>query len=205
MRIRTLERYLARQIYAATGFVLLGFLALFAFFDLIRELADVGKVDYQLRQVFTFVLLSVPTHAYELFPIAVLIGTLYVLAHLASNSEYTVMRASGLSPRRAALVLAKIGLAFVVLTFMVGEWVAPAAEEQAQKIKLRAMSAMIGQDLQSGLWFKDEGSFINVREARQANVLEGVRIYDFDSEYRLRQITLAERAEYAGKGVWRLH
>jgi len=36
VQIRTLERYLARQIYAATAFVLLGFLGLFAFFDLIR-------------------------------------------------------------------------------------------------------------------------------------------------------------------------
>jgi len=201
---RTLERYLARQIYTSVGFVLFGFLGLFAFFDLIRELADLGKVDYNLRQVFTFVLLSVPTHAYELFPVVVLIGTLYVMAHLASNSEYTVMRASGLSPRRAGLTLVKIGLPFVVLTFVIGEWVAPWSEEQAQKVKIRAMSSMIGQDLDSGLWFKDEGSFINVREARQTNQLGGIRIYDFDPEYRLRQITLAKRAEYAGKGVWRL-
>jgi len=57
-RMGTLERYLARQIYASVGFVLLGFLALFAFFDLIRELGDLGNGDYQLRQVFTFVLLS---------------------------------------------------------------------------------------------------------------------------------------------------
>src|ERR671918_1378926 len=204
MAARTLERYLARQIYAAVGFVLFGFLGLFAFFDLIRELADLGKVDYHLRQVFTFVLLSMPTHAYELFPVVVLIGTLYVLAHLASNSEYTVMRASGLSPRRAGIALAKIGMAFVVLTFVIGEWVAPWAEEQAQKVKLRAMSTMIGQDLQSGLWFKDEGSFINVREARQTHQLGGIRIYDFDAEYRLRQITLAERAEYVGGGVWHM-
>jgi lipopolysaccharide export system permease protein len=203
--VRTLERYLARQIYAATGFVMLGFLGLFAFFDLIRELADLGKVNYHLRQVFTHVLLSMPTHAYELFPVVVLIGTLYVLSHLAGNSEYTVMRASGLSPRRAALTLAKIGLAFVVLTFVIGEWIAPWAEEQAQKVKLRAMSSAIGQDLRSGLWFKDEGSFINVREARQTNQLEGVRIYDFDTEYRLQKITLAQRADYAGDGIWQLH
>lgn len=205
MAIRTLERYLAGQIYAASAFVLVGFLALFAFFDLIRELADLGKVDYQLQQVFTFVLLSVPTHAYELFPIVVLIGTLYVLAHLASNSEYTVMRASGLSPGRAALVLAKIGLSFVVITFVIGEWLSPWSEEQAQKVKLRAMSSMIGTDLHSGLWFKDEGSFINVREARQNNLLAGVRIYEFDAEYRLRQITLAQRAQYVANGVWQMH
>jgi lipopolysaccharide export system permease protein len=203
--VRTLERYLARQIYAATGFVMLGFLGLFGFFDLIRELADLGKVNYHLRQVFTHVLLSMPAHAYELFPVVVLIGTLYVLSHLAGNSEYTVMRASGLSPRRAALTLARIGLAFVVLTFVIGEWIAPWAEEQAQKVKLRAMSSAIGQDLRSGLWFKDEGSFINVREARQTNQLVGVRIYDFDTEYRLQKITLAQRADYAGGGIWQLH
>ncbi len=201
---RTLERYLARQIYGAVGFVLIAFLALFAFFDLINELRDLGRGDYDLRQVFLFVLLSTPAHAYELLPVVVLIGTLYVLAHLASNSEYTVMRGSGLSPVGAAAALGKIGLAFVVLTFAVGEWIAPAAEEAAQKAKLRALSSLIGQDLRSGLWFKDEGSFINVREARQANVLQGVRIYEFDDTYRLRQVTLAERAQYRGDGLWRL-
>jgi lipopolysaccharide export system permease protein len=204
VKTRTLERYLARQIYGAVGFVLLGFLGLFAFFDLIRELADLGKVEYHLRQVFTYVILSMPTHAYELFPVVVLIGTLYVLAHLASNSEYTVMRASGLSPARAAVILSKIGLGFAVLTFVTGEWVAPWAEEQAQKVKLRAMSSMIGTELRSGLWFKDEGAFINVREARQTNQLGGVRIYDFDNDYRLRKITLAQRADYAGGGIWKL-
>ena len=56
-----------------------------------------------------------PAHAYELFPVAVLIGTLYVLAHLSSNSEYTVMRASGpVAARAPARCSAKIGLAFVV-------------------------------------------------------------------------------------------
>jgi lipopolysaccharide export system permease protein len=203
-RLPTLERYFARQIYGNVAFVLVAFLGLFAFFDLIKELADLGRGEYHLRQAFSFVVLSVPTNAYELFPVAVLIGTLYVLAHLASNSEYTVMRGSGLSPRRAGVMLTKIGMAFVVLTFITGEWVAPAAEELAQKIKLRAMSSMIGQDLQSGLWFKDEGSFINVREARQASALEGIRIFQFDPEYRLRKMTSAHRGNYVGNGLWQL-
>jgi lipopolysaccharide export system permease protein len=204
-RPRTLERYLARQIFGATAFVLVGFLALFAFFDLIGELNDLGKGAYDLRQVFLFVLLNAPAHAYELFPVVVLIGTLYVLALLAGNSEWTVMRGSGLSPARAAAMLGKIGTVFVVATFIVGEWISPAGEEAAQKTKMRALSEMIGQDLQSGLWFKDEGSFINAREARQANVLQGVRIFQFDGQYRLSSITQAERAEYRDKGIWELY
>jgi lipopolysaccharide export system permease protein len=203
-RPRTLERYFARQIFAATGFVLIGFLALFAFFDLIGELGDLGKGAYDLRHVFLFVVLNAPAHAYELLPVVVLIGTLYVLALFAGNSEYTVMRGSGLSPGRAALILGKVGLVFVVLTFLVGEWISPAGEEAAQKTKMRALSEMIGQDLQSGLWFKDEGSFINAREARQADVLQDVRIFDFDPGYRLKSITRAERAQYRTKGLWEL-
>jgi lipopolysaccharide export system permease protein len=203
-RIGTLERYLARQIYGAVGFVLAGFLALFAFFDLIGELKDLGMGAYQLQQIFTVVALWMPAHAYELFPVAVLIGTLYVLAHLSSNSEYTVMRASGLSPARAGLVLAKVGVAFVALTFAIGEWVAPNTEEMAQQTRMRAMSSLIGQDLQSGLWFKDERTFINVAQAREANLLQGVRIYEFDSAYRLRIVSEAREAEYAGGGLWRL-
>jgi lipopolysaccharide export system permease protein len=200
---RTLARYLAREIFAAVGLVLLGFLGLFLFFDLIAELRDLGKGEYQLRQIFTFVLLSAPTRAYELVPVAVLIGTLYVLSHLASNSEFTVMRGAGLSPGQASWMLCKTGIVFALATF-VGEWIAPAAEATAQQVRLRALIKVIGQDLRSGLWFKDERSFINVSEARDAQRLLGVRIYEFDEAYRLNSITSAARGDYRAQGVWRL-
>jgi lipopolysaccharide export system permease protein len=204
MRIPTIERYLARQIGAAVAYVLFGFVALFAFFDLIAELRDLGMGDYQLRQIVTAVALWMPGRAYDLMPIAVLIGTLYVLAQLSSNSEYTVMRASGLSPARAAWILGKPGLAFVALTLVIGEWIAPASEQAAQQVRMRAIQSLIGGTLQSGLWLKDGRSFVNVREAREADLLQGVRIYEFDSALRLRQITDAERGEYTGAGNWRL-
>jgi lipopolysaccharide export system permease protein len=185
-------------------FVLTAFLCLFAFFDLIGEMRDLGSGGYHFRQILLFVLLSVPTHAYELFPVSVLIGTLYVLAHLASNSEFVVMRAAGMSPAQAARMLAGVGLALAGVTFAIGEWVAPHAEQAAQELRRRAMSSLIGQDLQSGLWFKDERTFINVGEARDASVLSAVKVYEFDGAYRLRQITAARAAQYAGGGVWRM-
>ena len=119
---------------------------------------------------------------------------------LASNSEYTVMRASGLSPRAPACAR-KDRHPFVVLTFVIGEWVAPVRGAGAEGEDARhELDDRPGPCI--GLWFKDEGSFINVREARQTNLL-GVRIYDFDADYRLQRITLAQRADYAGKGNWR--
>jgi lipopolysaccharide export system permease protein len=204
VRLSIVERYLARQIYGAVGFALLGFLCLFAFFDLVGELGYLGKGDYRLPQMATFVLLSMPAHAYELLPVVVLIGVLYVLSNLAGNSEFTVMRGAGLSPRRAATMLMRIGVVFVLATVVVGEWGAPLAEQTAQKLRMRALHGLIGVDLRTGLWFKDERAFINVREARQASALTGMRIYEFDSAQRLFQVSAAERAEYRGKGLWAL-
>jgi lipopolysaccharide export system permease protein len=204
VKLSIIERYLARQIYAAVGFGLLGFLCLFAFFDLVGELSYLGRGDYRLPQMASFVLLSAPAHAYELLPVVVLIGVLYVVANLASNSEFTVMRGAGLSPRRAAIMLMRIGVVFVAATFIVGEWGAPLAEQTAQKLRMRALHGLIGVDLRTGLWFKDERAFINVREARQASALTGMRIYEFDTAQRLFQVSAAEHAEYRGGGLWAL-
>ena len=51
--------------------------------------------------ILLFVLLTLPGHIYELFPVAVLIGTIVALVQMAAHSELTVYRASGAS--RAAL------------------------------------------------------------------------------------------------------
>src|SRR5258708_8187539 len=88
---------MAREIYGATLFVFAAFLSLFAFFDLINELTDLGG-GYRLQHALAFVALTVPSHVYELFPVVGLIGTLYALSHLPANSEYTVMPTSGLPP-----------------------------------------------------------------------------------------------------------
>jgi len=83
---RTLNRYLAREVALAVSFILLGFLGLFAFFDLLAELRDLGKGDYNLQRVFAYVLLSTPTHAYELLPVAVLIGGFYALFGIGASA-----------------------------------------------------------------------------------------------------------------------
>jgi len=199
-----LRKYLAREIYAATLLVLVAFLMLFAFFDLINELNYLGKGNYRLQHVLLFVLLSLPGHVYELAPIAVLIGTLYALSQLAANSEYTVMRISGLSPYAAGAALARTGAIFVVLTFAFGELVTPFAERAAQQLRLSAMSAVVAQEFRSGLWVKDELRFVNVREVMPDSSLKGVKIYEFDSDYRLRAISYAERGEFKGANTWRL-
>lgn len=200
----TLRTYLAREIYSATLLVFAAFLSLFAFFDLIQELKDLGRGEYQLQHALVFVALNVPSHVYELFPVAVLIGTLYALSHLAANSEYTVMRGSGLAPWRATSTLFRIGIVFAVATLVFGELITPVSERAAKQLKLSMTSAIVAREFQTGLWVKDDRRFVNVREVQADASLTDVRVFEFDEQYRLSSISFAKRGQYMGKNVWRL-
>lgn len=199
-----LQRYLAREVYASTAFVFVALLALFSFFDLIRELGDLGKGNYHLPQILGFVVLSLPGHVYELFPIAALIGTLFALAQLSANSEFTVMRVSGLSTRRFAWSLLQTGMAFVLLTLLFGEFITPTAERMAQQLRLQSTSSLVAQEFRSGLWVKDSQSFVNVREILPDTTLLGVKIFAFDRDYRLKSVSYADRGHYEEEGRWLL-
>ena len=203
--MKVIRRYLSAEITASILLVFAALLMLFAFLDLIHELGELGKGNYRLLHIIAFVLLSLPGHVYELFPIAALIGTLFALAQLVANSEYTVMRVSGVSIPRMALTLVEVGLLFSVLTFVIGEFIAPPAEQFAQQLRAKAITGVIAQEFRSGLWVKDDRSFVNVAQVLPESVLQGVKIYEFDPDHRLRRISLAQRAEYRQGNTWRLH
>lgn len=201
----TITRYLSREIYKATAFVFFAFLALFAFFDLINELDHLGKGTYGMPQAFLFVLLSVPGHVYELFPIVVLIGTLVALSNLANTSEFTVLRVSGFSPWRAGATLARIGMVFVIGTILVGELAAPVAERAAQRLRLDSLGRTVAQELRTGLWVRADSKFVNIREVSPDSDLKDVRIYEFDDQMHLRSISEAEAGEHVSGNTWRLN
>lgn len=202
--MKTLRRYLATEIVAATALVFAALVMLFAFFDLVEQIKDLGRGAYSMRRILIYVLLSVPDHIYGLFPIAALIGTLFALAQLVAGSEYTVMRTSGVSTARFAAMLTTIGLMFAVLTFIFGEFIGPPAEQLAQRVRSQSITGLVAQEFRSGLWIKDDKSFINVLEVLPDSTLQGVRIYEFDDEYQLRSISFAKRGSYQSDRRWLL-
>lgn len=204
-KLQLYQRYLMRETLAAILLVLVAFLALFAFFDLINELRSVGNNGYQLQHALIFVALSLPGLVYELIPIAALIGSLYALTTLARHSEITVLRASGLATRDLLLTLFRVAGLLALVTFLVGEGLVPFSERMAQEMRARAMSRVIAQQgFESGLWIKDGRSFINIRQAMPDASLHGVRIYKFNAAGALESVTDAEDANFVPPGHWLL-
>jgi lipopolysaccharide export system permease protein len=214
--MKILQRYFAVSILQAVAFVLVAFLALQAFMDLTGELPSVGKNGYEIQYAFLYVLVQLPAHVYEVMPLAALIGTIYTMAQFAATSEFTIMRASSMSTSMVAWMLAKIGLVLVIITFIFGELIAPRTAPLADKIKLSARGAAISSEFRSGLWTKDivksdgmtgtviGSRFFNVRQVRPDGTLIDVKLYEFDTSFRLRSITLAKTGTFQGNNKWLL-
>lgn len=199
-----LMRYFTREILGASLLVLLALLALFFFFDLIRELDDLGRGNYRLTAMLGYVALTLPTHAYVLLPAAGLMGTLFALARMSEQSEITVMRASGFSLAQLALHVGGAGLVVAAVTLAMGELVVPYTEEAAKGLRLKATRSIIAREFRSGFWVKDDKSFVNIQDVTPDTELLNVRIYEFDPSYRLTSISRADKGTYAGPNKWEL-
>ena len=202
--MKILGRYIRRQILASVLLVLVSLILLFTFFDLMNELDDVGEGKVSVKLLLALVALGIPGRVYELFPVAVLIGTLLALARLVLNSEYAVMRTSGVSVGKLAGVLAMLGLVFAGAALVVGEFITPLSEEAQQRVKLKQRSNVVAQSFRSGLWVKDDDSFVNVGRILHDATLQDIHAYRFDPEYHLLSITQARVGRYQRDNTWKL-
>lgn len=207
--MKTIRQLIHGEIIRAVIFVALGFLALFVFFDLVDQLQTISKnklSGYQLQHALMYVALLMPSHLYELLPISVLIGSIFVMARFAQSSEFTILRTGGLDPWRALKTLFQLGLLFVVVTFIFGDYISPWCDRQAQLLKAHYQGQItVGQ---TGAWLreKQENSqyAVNVRALSSKGEPENIRINEFDNDGRLKSVTSAPRAEFTDDGAWLL-
>ncbi len=208
--MRTLRRLIHREMLVTVAFVALAFLALFSFFDLVEELSSVGQGNpaspYQLRHAALFVLLWMPARLYEVMPIAVLIGSITVMARFAQSSEFTILRTSGMDPWRALRTLLSLGAIFTLATFLMGDYLAPLSSRTAQLLKSRFLGQItVGQ---TGAWLKERQQYssfaVNVGALTDKNEMRNIRIFEFNTQGRLISSMQAQSGEFANDDSWTL-
>jgi lipopolysaccharide export system permease protein len=201
--ISTLDRYIGRSVLTAVVSVMLLLLVLIGFFEVLAELEDVQR-GYTTGMAYSYVLLGLPRYTYELFPVATLLGSLIGLGVLAGNSELMAMRAAGISIASIVFSVLKAGLLILAAVIWVGEYLAPLTEQQAQRMKMEALSDQISLKTRYGFWSRDDNTFINIRQVLPDAQLADVSLYEYDGASRLLQAINARRASYESNG-WVLH
>ncbi|MEW8563074.1 MAG: LPS export ABC transporter permease LptG [Candidatus Thiodiazotropha sp.] len=197
--ISLLDRYIGRTVLIGIVGVLALLLVLIGFFELVAELEEV-EGGYTTSMAYTFVSLGMPRYCYELFPLATLLGSLLGLGVLAGNSELLAMRAAGVSIGRIVISVLKTGLLVLAIVVVIGEYLAPVAEQQAQRMKNEALSGQISLKTRYGFWSRDGNTFINIRQILPNSELADISIYEYGDDGRLLKAIHAERASHQSGG-----
>ena len=207
--MNTIRRLLYLEVIRAVTAVVLAFSGLFFFFDLVDELnatSGLGALGYTVAKAVVYVVLMIPNHLYELMPIAVLIGTIFVMTRLAQSSEFTILRTSGLGPGQALRALMLLGGFFVLITFVIGDYLAPLADKTAQMVKaVGGKQITVGK---TGAWIKDKQAYsnfsVNVGALVNNSAMRDVRIFELDNQGRIVSITQAATATFGVGHMWNL-
>lgn len=203
--MRIFDRYLLTAVYSRFLLVLLGFVGMFSFFDLVTELGQVGRSGYQIDDALTYILFRIPAVGYELTPLSALIGGLWAMADLASSSELTVARASGYRPLDAVVGMLMVGLPLALAVLLLSEAVMPWSDARAVQARSAIGSGPSGQSLRSGHWLKDNlppgnpavaERYINIGQPAPNLSVRAVKVYEFDADRRMTRYIEAESARF---------
>jgi lipopolysaccharide export system permease protein len=195
-----LARYVSRSVLGAMLLILFLLVGLDIVFSFIGELQGL-RGGYRAPQAFLFAVLCEPGDAYQLLPIAALVGGIVGLGMLASSSELTVMRAAGVSIGRIVWWVLKPALLLVVLGVLLAQYIVPVAQQQAELGKAIAQGQSYTAAAQvNGYWHREGNRFVQIDVVRPDGVLQGINRFELDASGHLAALSLADSATYQGSG-----
>lgn len=193
--MRIIPAYVRNIVISAIFIVTITLVGIESFMEFVNELPDIGKQNYGIFHAILYVLMQLPSDIYQLFPIAGFLGGLIGIGRLANNSELIVMRASGISVIRIAMMVAKTALIILLLISFIGEGWAPRLQYEASTLKLNDLHKQVSED-QREIWFRHGNSFLHLENVLSPNKVSDIINYSFNAENQLETATSAKYAKY---------
>ena len=200
--MRRLSRHIGATVFSAITVALLVVVGVDAIAAIIDEAGAVQR-NYYFSDALIYVATKLPSTINEYIPFSSLIGCLFGLGVLATNSEVIVMRASGVSLLRIVYFVIKPVLLFVLISTAVGEYFSPYLDQLAEGRREYLRNGESTRGSASGLWNREGSEFMHFNAVFPGGVLFGVTRYQFDQDKALREASFSSRATYnATENLW---
>lgn len=196
-----LTQYMMRTILAMTALVLVVLLALAGLFEFISELDDI-QGDYQTPRVILYTALRLPQLAFEMLPVAALIGSLLGLGALAANSEIIVMRSAGLSIKKLSGMVAVTGFVLLIFTGLLGEFIGPPLDYFARNMRLEARYEQDDERLGNATWIRDGSTILHLERVSAEFEFGSIYMFMLDENHGLASIARAENSGIDKNDQW---
>lgn len=203
--MKTVDRYLIRQIFGGLVIATMVLLPLLSFLDLLDQLNDVGQGSYQVKDAFIYVLLLMPRRFIQMVPFIALLGNVTALGRLAMHHELISLRAAGLSPARISLTSFRVGLFLLLITAVLEQFVAPDLQQDALLRRSAALEQSMGLGKDLGIWSRDKRNILRIGAMEHVSRPTDVEIMHFGDDGFLQSYVYARSADILGAHRWRLY
>ncbi len=204
--MKLLDRYVAGRFFQFFFYSILASLAIYLVVDPIENLDKFLDKNIPYSEILRYYLLFIPYMLYMIYPVSVLLGTMFCIGGLTSSNQLMAMTASGVPLFRHLFHLTMIG--FVLSTFMFwwGETVVPDMNRERlsiwrQQVKQRQDWRLTDQGqvyLQMG---QDRVLHLDLYQPTKETGF-GVDIYTFEQGRIARRLTAKKLIWF--KDEWRL-
>ncbi len=206
----TLYYYIARKFFynvARVQIAMFAMLLLIVTTDVMRFLSERGvepKVYIQL------ILVTLPEAVSTVFPLVILLGSMFTFLGMSRSSELVIVRASGVSALK--MLLSPTIMTVLIGLIMISAWNPILAATIRKTADIRAEYTGKGGNQMSisreGLWLRQTGENSNFiiqarNSSRSGDILYGVRFHEFSTEGNVVRRIEASRAELQ-PGAWKL-
>ena len=196
-----LFRYLFREYAKIFMMCFSGLMTVYLVIDFFEKVRRFLRYDADWLDVLTYFLLKVPAISFQIAPLAILMATLLTFGLLSRGHEITAMRSCGISLLRVTspFIVFATGISLVLLL-----WAANKSEEiRTTRIEKKPPAAAVRL---SQPWTRvGADSLMHVTSVSVGGeLLAGVRLFQFDRDFRLISMTEATEARFNGS-TWTLH
>jgi lipopolysaccharide export system permease protein len=178
MRLKLLDRYLAREILVPFGSAVLFLTQLLLATQILAQAKVLFGSAGSLRDVGAIVLLMLPHFLGYVLPIAFLLGAVLGLGRLSEDREVVALGAAGISTAR----LVPLPLALAAVVGAVGVWLAsdvvPVALEAAEARLVEIVKRNVRSDVRAGTFYDQIAGYMLYAERVHDGAWENVLVSD---------------------------
>jgi len=200
--MKTLDRYLTRQLIPVWLWCIIVFIFVSCLIDLFEHLDEILRYRIPVRTVAQYYLNFVPLVFVRASPLAVLLSAAFIATRLVRYQELLAMNAGGVSLRRAVIPFLFVGWLVSLAVFGVNEWLVPDTTAVYQRLRQEAFRGEEQADVLDSVTALDRVNRLYHARALylKQQELADLTILEHDEQNRPKRSLYAQRAIFTAHG-----
>lgn len=204
-----IQKHYLREFFKVLTLIAAGLALIFSLLDLIDKIDDFLPYKPSIKSLMLYVVFNFPRYLLYLFPMAILLCSLFVISQAKRREEITAIKAAGGRLRTLFMPFLAGGIVLSLFGFILGEAVVPEFSKRAFELKSSIMKKGKKFSFKEGtMWLRAaDGSIVKIGlYMPEEKISKNISIFKIGSE-RIRERIEAEEARWidakgsAGKWV----